>query len=81
MEECKETIHKGWQCPICKRVMAPWVRECSGNHEEQKPLPVEIPIRPEVPVYGPYEKLLKTRWVYNPGPTCGTDTKLAQENS
>jgi hypothetical protein len=26
--------HQGWQCPVCKRVMAPWVKECDGIHYE-----------------------------------------------
>jgi hypothetical protein len=22
----------GWICPICKKVLAPWVRQCDGYH-------------------------------------------------
>jgi hypothetical protein len=30
----REEIQQGWQCPVCKRVMAPWVKECDGVHYE-----------------------------------------------
>lgn len=26
-----EIISQGWQCPICKRVNAPWVNSCPCN--------------------------------------------------
>lgn len=26
---CKQILHNnGWQCPICKRILAPFVQEC-----------------------------------------------------
>lgn len=23
-----ETVQQGWQCPVCKRVYAPWMAQC-----------------------------------------------------
>lgn len=43
--------HQGWQCPICKKILAPWVRECDGNHNiplMPNSVPIEIPKQPEI---------------------------------
>ena len=25
---------RGWQCPVCGRVMAPWISVCVGQHDK-----------------------------------------------
>lgn len=26
-------VQQGWQCPICKKVLAPFMTECPHNHD------------------------------------------------
>jgi len=27
-------INSGWECPVCKRVLAPWMPHCDNEHKE-----------------------------------------------
>lgn len=31
----------GWQCPVCGKVMAPWMPSCSGTHHSTGPNTVQ----------------------------------------
>lgn len=31
-------VQQGWQCPICKKVLAPFMTECPYNHDEKTEL-------------------------------------------
>lgn len=32
MKVAEENKMTGWQCPICGKVLAPWIIECDGDH-------------------------------------------------
>ena len=31
------TMRKGWECPKCGRIWAPWVKDCSYCNNQNKP--------------------------------------------
>lgn len=42
-------IQQGWQCPVCGKVYAPSVKECSNFHPAPLPTLPTLPFRPVVP--------------------------------
>lgn len=34
MEQSFISVQQGWQCPICKRVYAPWVSGCDCSYSD-----------------------------------------------
>lgn len=40
-------VRQGWQCPICKRVLAPFIIECPYHNENNFELNVEMSVNSE----------------------------------
>lgn len=68
---------QGWQCPLCKKILAPWMPSC--NCQMAKPGKNPYPIIPSYPPY-PSVPFLTPSWI-EPIVTCDNDIQSNITNS
>lgn len=77
-------MNKGWECPRCQKVHAPWVDGCDCNSGLPTTAPILPPQLPSLPIIQPQPIGTIYPWWHPNYPyktTCGTSTvTVASEN-